>query len=62
MAIFRTTVDQTAYQEVLQEEALPSLEKFGCGSEFIWMHDNAPAHRARDTLNKIESYQWKVIN
>lgn len=55
------SINATVYQDVLQHEALDSIAEFANDGRFIWMHDNAPPHRAKTTVDLIANFGWKTL-
>ena len=63
LVILDRTMDCFYYRQILEENLLPSIQRLGLGTNFIFMHDNDPKHTSalvKDWLrnNGIQVMQW----
>lgn len=57
------TVNQDQYIRILQEVMLPSsADLFGRRNQFIFMHDNAPCHKAKKVTGFLRQKQIQVFD
>uniref|UniRef100_A0AC35GQS9 Transposase Synechocystis PCC 6803 domain-containing protein n=1 Tax=Panagrolaimus sp. PS1159 TaxID=55785 RepID=A0AC35GQS9_9BILA len=55
------TVDKFFYRRMLDRVQQALIEKRGAGREVFFLQDNAPAHRAKITKEKIEELGWTLL-
>lgn len=55
-------MDARRYVNIISKHGMEAIDQFECGSNFIWMHDNAPAHNAKISKNAIKIFGWKLMN
>ena len=61
-AILAGNLNSAMYLELLDDEGKRSIKSFKCGSDFIWMQDNAPAHKAKIVMQKLRELGWEVLD
>ena len=63
LVVLDRTMDRFYYRQILEENLLPSVQRLGLGTNFIFMHDNDPKHTSalvKDCLrnNGTQVMQW----
>ena len=61
-AILPGNLNSAMYLELLDDEGKRAIKSFKCGSDFIWMQDNAPAHKAKVVTKKLNDLGWEVLD
>lgn len=63
LTVLDRILDRFYYQQILEENLLPSVNKLGLGADFSFMHDNDPKHTSAHVKvwlkqNGIKVLQW----